>query len=167
LRRGVLDRHLSDEVVFRLWSDDIGRILKKANEDRLTVAAKERLLADEAKRLLDKDEMEKVFADAAEEELPAEDIDLTLQRALADLNLTDEGIDQALSKAAQGALEGLETRGCHGALERAAENITCLGLGIYGHGERVKTVFCPAQESLAKSPSIPGTPDSSEAVTKL
>jgi hypothetical protein len=132
----------------------------------LTVAAKERLLADEAKRLLDKAELEKVFADAAEEELPPEDVALTLQRALADLNLTDDGIDQALSKAAQGALEGIKTRDCHGALGRAAENIACLGLGIYGHGERVKAVFGPAPESLEKSPPIPGTPDSLEAAPR-
>jgi hypothetical protein len=167
LRRGVLDRYLTAKAESVLGAGVFEGLIAKADEDGLIGAAKKRRLADEARRLLGKAELETIFANAAEAKLPAEVIAQEIKMTLAVLNLTYKEINQALSKAARGALDDLVTRGGHSALGRVAENITTLGLGIYGHGERVKAVFGPAPGTLGKTPPIPETPDSSEAVTKL
>jgi hypothetical protein len=158
LERKALDRLLIAAAESALGAGVFERLIEKADEEGLTEAAKKRRLADEARRLLGKAELERILANIAEEELPAKDIAQTLKEALADLSLTDKKIDHALSKAAQGALEDIKTRGCHDALGRVAESITCLGLGIYGHGERVKAVFGPAPETLGKSSPEAGGP---------
>jgi hypothetical protein len=57
--------------------------------------------------------------------------------------LSEEKIDETLSKATQGALNDIITRNYHGIIQHRAKEIIDIGMAIYGHGDRVKVAFGP------------------------
>jgi Glu-tRNA(Gln) amidotransferase subunit E-like FAD-binding protein len=108
----------------------------------------DRLVGRAAMDYLPEGVVDKALAEAAPGLLPPERIEAASLEAASGLaDLSEEEIDEILSKAADEAVRDIAQGGYHGIIGSEAKEIIDLGLAVYGHGDQVKAVFGPVSGS--------------------
>ncbi|MDR1870797.1 MAG: hypothetical protein LBS60_02530, partial [Deltaproteobacteria bacterium] len=143
LPKETVDMSLAAAARLRFKTAEIYQITSANPQKDLTKTEANHLLAQAAVTSLSEETINQVLAKTARDKLPEEEIEEIFQNATSQLASSEEEIDNDLTKAAQLALEVINTKDYHGVLELKAQEIIDLGLSVYGHGERIKVIFAP------------------------
>jgi hypothetical protein len=151
LSNEALDQALMEAFLKKLPPDEKERLFSEKGVKDSPIRERYLDLAKRARKRFSASEIARVLANKARKELPDEAEKIS-REAARNFGLTDERIATKLTRAAQGALRDIVTRGYHGVIGHMAKSITDLGLAIFGYGDHVRVVFGPVP---ARTPSAP------------
>jgi hypothetical protein len=177
--RGVDDRRLASLARERFSDEEIERVLIDAAQAKPQPDVEKRLLSEErvldsgflnshlrlsllARPGLSPTEIISALAIKAREELPVE-AEKAMRELARNFAHADKRIGDMLTKAAQGVLTDLASRGRY-VVGRDAQNSAALGLAFFGYGDRVKAVFGPV---LVRSPQRRNKPSRAPRIPKM
>ncbi|MDR1607476.1 MAG: AAA family ATPase [Deltaproteobacteria bacterium] len=136
----TLNKVLAKAVQNKLSSVELLWLLLKGQttsqyEDKI------KILANSATEYLTEAEINHDLAILAKKEFSKEDIATILKNVKSKSALTNEQVDEILSKAAANALKDITERDYHSIIGGEAKEIIDLGLAVYGDGSRVMAIF--------------------------
>jgi hypothetical protein len=145
---------LAAAIENKLSMKEFRKALSKIDILKPTEADTNRILADNALEYLNEAEYAATLALVARKKLPEGEIKAILKSATPTESLSDEKIDEILSKAAMEALDQIAKNDYHGPLKLKAKEFIDLGLSVYGSGAKVEAVFGPEPKASSKIKKI-------------
>jgi hypothetical protein len=146
----LYNESLASMIASKLGREKLDIALSKIGLPKPTVEDYNQFLANNAKEYLTPTEIDQTLAQTLKDELPKEDIEKILKKAQSTTKDSNEKIDALLAKTAQEALDDIQKRDYPSIVSFHANEITSLGLAIYGNGTKIVALFNPnlSEETL-------------------
>jgi hypothetical protein len=131
-------------LVNKLSTIEMLKILIEASDkNELSKDEEDKVLLKEDLNTLKEEEINNALADTIRTKLPDEEVQETILKNFSSFDLTEEQIDDKLSKAVEQALQDIKNRDYHSTINAQKSKIFGLGLAIFGAGEKIKAKFAP------------------------
>ncbi|MDR0548315.1 MAG: hypothetical protein LBI10_02725, partial [Deltaproteobacteria bacterium] len=152
LLSNLYNESLATAMAFKLGREKLQSVKSKIGLPKPTLEDYNQFLANNVKEYLTPTEINQTLAQTLIDELPKEDIAKILKKAQSTTKISNEKIDALLAKTAQEALDDIEKRNYPSIVSFHANEITSLGLAIYGDGTKIVALFKQIKPKSVNNP---------------
>jgi hypothetical protein len=144
LNQDEYNQALINSLTQKISQKGITNILINASKGTtLSITERENMLLMESMNILTDEDINKALADMIRSKLPDNEVQEIILKNVSSFDLSEEQIDDKLSKALEKALQDIKNRDYHSQINYNDSEVFDLALAIFGAGEKIKAKFAP------------------------